>query len=156
MKSNRKQHRIGNAITASLLLGGGIILGDAYPLAAPIACLLMENYATPDRDIERQRGNWLMHWYWLIYAGFIPKHRHPLSHSLLFGLPFRVAWSLLPLAAAWAFYAEPQWADVANAAAPAWPIVWRALLGCIISDVCHYALDDFGVVEMMVGKRKPR
>ena len=148
MKSNRKQHRIGNAIAASILLAGGIILGDSQPLIAPIACLVMENYATPDRDIEHQRGNWAMHWYWLIYAGLIPKHRHPLSHSLLFGLPLRVAWALLPIVAAWAIYTEPSWSKVAVMITP----LWRVAIGCIVSDTAHYALDAFGIVEMIRGK----
>lgn len=144
--SDRPQHLLLNRIVAVIITAADIALTqNPVGLITGLACLLMEWWATPDRDIEHKRGQRFGHRWWLIYEWFIPNHRHPLSHSLLLGLPLRLLWGTWPLLLMY-LSQDPLWEILQT------PWMVRVLLGAIASDCCHYALDGYWPHQMLLGK----
>lgn len=177
--SNRAGHLKLNAIASSFLLawatsklpflGGASYLAAASWLTIATSCLSTEMIAPPDVDCaEKWSGNELYHYWWKIFGYKVP-HRSIWSHSLLFGLPLRMAWALAPLVfllsgVGFATLAYLEWQSV-DAAIPiaflskAWSqtvaieFFRNVAIGAVISDCVHYTLDDFNPIEWVFGDR---
>lgn len=143
MKSNRPQHLAVNTIAALSLIAADCLLfnPDTTSLISGVSCIIMERWASPDRDIERQRRLSIPGLYWRIYAAFIPRHRHPYSHSLIPGLILRTLWGFWPLLL------------IAPHDAPL-PIVARVLFGITISDITHLSMDGYSFIQIAIGKNR--
>lgn len=164
--SNRSQHLPANYIAAGIITAADLFitlnipdslalelwqwsltvpipsLGDpSLALVTGLSCLAVERWAWPDRDIEHKRSNKGFHQYWLLYEKLIPYHRHPLSHSLLWGLPLRLLWGFWPL------LLLPFMGYSVSML-----VLARAVIGAIASDCAHYTLDGFSLAEMITGK----
>ena len=113
--SNRRHHlRMSFTITIAIAIYGSLYAPPAqwpYWLAATVACIGQEWWATADRDVEPSRKP--ANPYWLPY-GCVVKHRGWASHGFIVGTVIRLAygwWPVLwflwdsypPLAAAWCF-----------------------------------------------------
>lgn len=125
------------AISAGFVGAFCIWAGAASPwLAAPLGVWAMERWASPDRDLQENRtvrGWW--EWY-----GDRVKHRSRWSHSLLFGTPIRLLYGFAPVVLLLPFFASR---------------VGCFVLGCVVSDLAHYALDinqEWGLREAMIGR----
>lgn len=161
LDSNREGH-----LTAAFLTGLGIF---GYSLYADTPALLItalttigwEFLATPDMD-HASRQIWGSIWrrlwvlWWKPYSKLVG-HRSRWSHSLLFGLPTRLIYGLMPL-----------WLWLGHIVHECWRIgdwerliqIWQtwgelggyALTGCLVADVVHLAKDKYGPIRMMFGK----
>ncbi len=144
---------------ASRLASGGIVLGGiilGYSVATiaiwtlsvailcPLFCRLQEQWASPDCDLQENRGKGFRKYanYWYPY-GAVVKHRSFRSHSAV-GTVIRFVYGFWPMLA---LLALPMGVWV--------PILGSALFGAAQSDIAHYALDGYGPVAMLMGKRKP-
>jgi uncharacterized metal-binding protein len=96
------------AVTASLAAGG--FLATASPtlgISVGLGGVFGALYLSPDLDCKGSHRCKAYHrWrrlgvgsYWRAYAQTIPHHRHWLSHSIVVGTVYRLAWLLFPVAA---------------------------------------------------------
>ena len=154
MNSGRKQH-----LPANIIASAGVLAIDLLITASPaamitgIACHVTELWAWPDRDVQHlRRGFFLCHWYWLIYERFIPRHRHPMSHSLVPGLIIRLAWGFWPLLLLWLSLLADA---IAAHSFPLWLITvpLRCIIGAIVSDCTHYLMDGYTPDKWLFGKK---
>lgn len=160
LDSNREGH-----LAAAFLTGLGIIGYSAYSsnpayLVTGVTTILWEAYATPDMD-HASRQIWGSVWrrlwvlWWKPYSKLVG-HRSRWSHSLLFGLPIRLFYGLIPLWL-WLGYVvhgcwqTGEWGRLVE--------LWRAwselgghvLVGCLVADVIHLAKDKYGPIRMVFG-----
>ena len=111
----------------------------------PLFCRLQEVWATCDRDSEELRKG--ISW-WSPYGRFT-KHRSYWSHSLfpgtlirfIYGYPFLLL--LIP-------GVQSQFIGLEIALA----IVVFALIGAAIADVGHMLLDEFNLIQILIGHRQ--
>ena len=138
--SSRDEHLLLNLSVTAAMTGVAIAWlkhGIPFALAAPLGCLLMEHWASPDRDLQENR---VAKGYWEWYGRRV-KHRSKWSHSLLIGTPLRLLygfWFALPCLVVF----------------PWWSLAF--VVGAIASDCAHYLLDlnkDWGVREAIFGRR---
>jgi len=149
---------IGYAVTQSKALGGN---GDAlWWLGVAITCRSTELLISPDVDQANswgaKRGFIFYRIWWSLFGSFTP-HRSRFSHSLLFGLPCRLMWALMPIfliafgALQFELLSSDQIQDflflieLNN-------VHMMILVGAIISDFFHLVLDDYGLLEIIFGK----
>lgn len=149
---------MGYAITQSRSMGGN---GDTlWWLGVAITCRVTELLMSPDVDQANtwgsRRGSIPYRLWWSIFGSFTP-HRSRFSHSLLFGLPCRLMWALMPVflmicgAYSLGLLSNGQiqsflfLVELNN-------IHMMILAGAIISDFFHLVLDDYGLLEIIFGK----
>lgn len=137
--SSRDEHLLLNLSATAAMTGVAVAClkhGMPCAISAPIGCLLMEHWASPDRDLQENRK---VRGYWGKYGDRV-KHRSRFSHSLLFGTPLRLVygfWFALPCVVVF----------------PLWSLAF--VLGCVASDCAHYALDineDWGPLDAIKGR----
>jgi len=174
--SDRSGHLKLNGMVSFLLFGcsamkayDGDYLAGASWLAIATACLSTEMIAPPDVDCaEKWSGSELYHYWWKIFGREVP-HRSVWSHSLLWGLPARMVWAIVPLVfllTGLGFLAlailESQNIDAAIPIAFLSTALNQAIaidlfrniaIGAVISDITHYCLDDYNPVEWFFGDR---
>ncbi|MEM6838846.1 MAG: DUF2227 family putative metal-binding protein [Cyanobacteria bacterium P01_C01_bin.120] len=160
--SNRTQHLALNAdvvkdltIASRIAAGGVLVLGIWQQWGSvdvllrclcaltlpPVACRTQELWASPDRDLQENRGKGLGKYanYWYLYGRTV-KHRSIWSHSAL-GTACRCLYGYWP-ALGLLLLPGAVWM----------PIFGAWMIGVIASDVAHYALDNFSPIEMLLGK----
>lgn len=157
--SDRCGHLPAAIITGGIMIVTAVTLGMPLLFKAGVFCGLWEWLATSDVDLVKQRklikaSPWtLVNLFWFPYSLLIPRHRHPLSHSLLLGLPCRLLYALIVVnAIVWfitgTLLTPP---DPSNWFNVAWQ--WKAaLLGFAVADVIHLSKDGYGLVEMAIGR----
>jgi uncharacterized metal-binding protein len=173
--TNRPGHLKLNRFLSLGLVGIALIHIPAGPgpvawwLGVAAVCRATEVFITPDVDSAESwggsRGGRACRAWWWIYGKKTP-HRHWTSHSLLIGLPIRLAWAGLPVLVAgvgtllilWKLGYYSTVVEVQNAILDALYLADRFHLGRMIeigagvSDLGHYLLDDFNLIEMFFGK----
>lgn len=158
MNTGRKQHLPANLITSVVaLVVDAALTASPYCIVTGISCCLTELWMWPDRDLQHLRkGKPFIHQYWLLYESFIPSHRHPFSHSLLPGLLIRLGWGAWPLVF-WAQSMLQPWVESGFALGtfPWWvlSILARFVVGAVVSDCTHYAMDGYSPSKWLFGKR---
>jgi len=125
--TNRPQHLRLSRHLALAILGGGLFHWPHHAdlvIAAAVACICMEGWASSDRDLEENRKP--PSWYWLPYGRMV-KHRSLWSHGLLIGTVVRLIYG-------WWWLLVPLWM-----ASP--PLFWAWCGGALVNDLGHLALD---------------
>jgi uncharacterized metal-binding protein len=175
--TNRPGHLKLNAHLSLALVGVALVHIPVGPvpviwwLGVAATCRATEVFITPDVDSAESwgssRGGRAYRGWWWIYGKNCP-HRHWASHSLLIGLPIRLAWAGLPVLVIGAGGAFILWKlgyystteDAQNAILGflypvyRWNLAGMIGVGAGLSDLGHYLLDDFGLIEMFFGKGK--
>lgn len=143
-KSDRSGHLAAAAVA-------GLCIALFNPLAGAIV-FGWELLATPDLDLsENRKGSNLIEWLWILPwkpYGWMIKHRHSFSHSLLIGTPFRFCYVALLLYMASKLLS---WDTEYLAGLNTWAFF---ILKCgWVADSIHLTKDRFSLIEILLGKQ---
>lgn len=150
LNSNRDGH-----MTAAVVVGAVIAIAGAandldWLFNAGLVVVAWEWLATPDVDYANKRTADSIEWMlvcllWFPFSALV-KHRSVFSHSLLVGLPVRMAYVTLLIGVPLNHFSDGMvWEAVSTH--------WQSLLlGCAISDTVHLFKDGYHPVNVIFGK----
>jgi hypothetical protein len=152
------------AMFASSLYHGGELVMTWELFLVPPLFRFHEIWATCDNDDRKTKG--IRGQYWKRYSKWIPRHRHPLSHSVLLGTPIRFCVGYWPIILAftlgWNYqivYGVSQGAialttglSLMNFPLFAARFIQFWFCVCVLADVCHMILDRYNPIEWLIGQ----
>jgi len=169
--SDRPGHLFAAVVAGSAIAVAGAITMDSWLVQVGLLVPAWEWACTPDVDLANQRNRrrgsifWrLICWLWWPY-GVAVGHRSKLSHSLMFGLPCRLAYVAAAIALIGYLGIVGPWEFLVGDVAQLWnhghiqaAIAHLAgrlsmvLLAATIGDTVHMVKDNYSIQEIIWGK----
>lgn len=151
LDSNRDGHMTAAVVVGAAVSGIGLYLTQDWLAYAGLVTIGWEWMATPDVDYASKRKAKTLEWFivstfWLPFSWSV-SHRSFLSHSILFGLPTRLAYvfvlGVMPL----------HYGLGIDGLIPGIVEHWQPILvGCAIADAVHLLKDNYHPVNLLFGK----